>query len=155
MVALHGNAVLCTFFDENEVCYAAGCSVIYHLLLMSSAAIFTSSEVHLARLALLGRLCREMSNLPAGYIPQHKATLASSNRSLGFIVYVKCCTMVNSVQRWWLSLSWPIQSDHLLITNQMIPALEQEHSLGKTEYIPVKQVLVRSWLWIFFFIYTG
>ena len=56
MVAPHGNAVLCTFFDENEVCYAAGCSVIYHLLLMSSAAIFTSSEVHLARLALLGRL---------------------------------------------------------------------------------------------------
>jgi hypothetical protein len=100
LVALHGNAVLCTFFDENEVCYAAGCSVIYHLLLMSSAAIFTSSEVHLARLALFGRL--------------------------------------------QLSLSWPIQSDHLSITNQMIPALEQEHSHGKTQHIPGKQVLVRS-----------
>ena len=35
------------FFDENEAYYAVGCSVIYHLLLMSSAAIFTSSEVHL------------------------------------------------------------------------------------------------------------
>ena len=60
---MHGNAVLCTFFDENEVCFAAGCSVIYRLLLMSSAAIFTSSEVHLARLALLGRLCTKMATI--------------------------------------------------------------------------------------------
>ena len=28
---------------------------------------------------------------------------------------VKCCRMVDSVPRWRLSLSWPIQSDHLSI----------------------------------------
>jgi hypothetical protein len=30
--------------------------------------------------------CQEMSNLPAGYIPQRKVTSASSSGSLGFIV---------------------------------------------------------------------
>ena len=35
---------------------------------------------------------------------------------------------------WQLSLSWPIQSDHLLIVDQMIP----------TQCIPGKQVLVKS-----------
>ena len=46
------------------------------------------------------------------------------------------------VPRWRLSLSWPIQSDHLLITDRMIPPLGWEHSHGKTQYIPGKQVLV-------------
>ena len=55
--------------------------------------------------------CREMSTLSAGYIPQHKVTLASSSGSVGFIVCVKYCRMVDSVPRWQLSLSWPIQSD--------------------------------------------
>ena len=32
--------------------------------------------------------CREMSTLPAGYIPQRKVTSASSSGSLGFIVCV-------------------------------------------------------------------
>ena len=54
-----------------------------------------------------------MATLPAGYIPLHKVPSASSSGSLGFIVCVKCCKMVNSVPRWLLSLSWPIQSDHL------------------------------------------
>jgi hypothetical protein len=30
---------------------------------------------------------------------------------------VKCCRIVNSVPRWRLSLSWPIQSDHLSIAD--------------------------------------
>ena len=34
---------------------------------------------------------------------------------------VKCCRMVDSVPRWQLSLSWPIQSDHLSIADRMIP----------------------------------
>ena len=59
--------------------------------------------------------CKEMSTLRAGYIPQHKLTSASSSGSLGFIMCVKCCRMVDSVPRWGLSLSSPIQSDHLLI----------------------------------------
>ena len=37
-----------------------------------------------------------------------------------------------------------IQSDHLSIADQMIPPLGREHSHGKTQYIPGKQVLVRS-----------
>ena len=86
--------------------------------------------------------CWEMSTLPAGYIPQRKVTSASSSGSLGFIVCVKCCRMVDSVPRWWLSLSWPIQSDHRSITDRMIPPLGWEHSHGKTQYIPGKQVLV-------------
>ena len=61
--------------------------------------------------------CWEMSTLPAGYILQRKVTSASSSGSLGSIVCVKCCRMVDSVPRWWLSLSWPIQSDHLLIAD--------------------------------------
>ena len=65
--------------------------------------------------------------------------------AVGFhCVCVKCCRMVDSVPRWWLSLSWPIESDHLSIPDQMIPPLGQEHSHGKTQHIPGKQVLVRS-----------
>ena len=59
-------------------------------------------------------------------------------------VCVKCYRMVDSVPRWRLSLSWLIQSDHLPIADQMIPPSGQEHSHGKTEYNPGKQVLVRS-----------
>jgi hypothetical protein len=76
--------------------------------------------------------CWEMSNLPAGYILQCKVTSASSSGSLGFIVCVKCCRMVDSVPRWLLSLSWPKQSDHLTIAVWMIPPLGREHSHGKT-----------------------
>ena len=98
--------------------------------------------------------CREMSTLPAGYIPQHKVTSASSSGSLGFIVCVKCCRMVDSVPRWQLSLSWPIQSDHLSIADRMIPPLGWEHSHCKTQYIPGKQVLVRSWLENYYYYIT-
>ena len=69
---------------------------------------------------------------------------------------VKCCRMVDSVPRWRLSLSGPIQSDHLSIADWMIPPSGREHSHGKTQYIPGKQVLVLmvSWLWkIYLFIY--
>jgi hypothetical protein len=41
--------------------------------------------------------CREMATLPAGYIPQRKLPLASSSGSLGFIVCMQCCRMVDSV----------------------------------------------------------
>ena len=41
--------------------------------------------------------CQEMATLPAGYIPQRKVPEASSSGSLGFIVCVKCCRMVDSV----------------------------------------------------------
>ena len=37
-----------------------------------------------------------------------------------------------------------MQSDHLMIADWMILPLGQEHSHGKTQYIPGKQVLVRS-----------
>ena len=77
--------------------------------------------------------CREMATLPAGYIPQRKVPSASSSGSLGFIVCVKCCRMVDSVPRWGLSLSWPIQSDHLLIADWMIPPSGREHSHSKTQ----------------------
>ena len=56
---------------------------------------------------------------------------------------VKCYRVVNSVPRRRLSLSGPILS----IADQMIPPSRQEYSHGKTQYIPGKQVLVRSWLW--------
>ena len=54
--------------------------------------------------------------------------------------------LIAGVDRWWLSLSWPIQSDHLSITDRMIPPLWWEHSYGKTQYIPEKQVLVKKTL---------
>ena len=41
--------------------------------------------------------CWEMATLPAGYIPQRKVPSASSSGSLGFIVCVQCCRMVDSV----------------------------------------------------------
>ena len=66
---------------------------------------------------------------------------------------VKCCRMVDSVPRWRLFLSWPIQSDHLSITDWMIPPLGRKHSHDKTQYIPGKQVLVRSGLWKIYSIY--
>ena len=78
--------------------------------------------------------CQDMSTLPAGYILHCKVTSASSSGSLGFIVSVKRCRMVDSVPRWQLSLSWPTQSDHLAIG-------------WYCQYIPENQVLVRSWLW--------
>ena len=43
-----------------------------------------------------------------------------------------------------LYLSGPIQSDQMYIADQMILPLGWEHSHGKTQYIPGKQVLVRS-----------
>ena len=60
------------------------------------------------------------------------------------------CRMVDSVPRWWLSLSWPIQSDHLSIADLMIPTFEREHSHDEPQYFPGKQVLVRSWRWKFY-----
>ena len=63
------------------------------------------------------------------------------------------CRLVDSVPRWRLSLSWPIQSDHLSIGDQMIPPSGWEHFHGKTQYIPGKKVLVRSCLWKIYFIY--
>jgi hypothetical protein len=52
-----------------------------------------------------------MSTLPAGYIPERERKVTSASSS------VKCCRMVDSVPRWRLSLSWPIQSDHLSIAD--------------------------------------
>ena len=57
--------------------------------------------------------CQAMSTLHAGYIPQRKVTLASSSGSLGFLMNFHCVwsvvRMVDSVPRWGLSLSRPIQ----------------------------------------------
>ena len=66
---------------------------------------------------------------------------------------VKCCRMVDSIPRWQLSLSRPIQSDQLLIADQMIPPSGREHSHGKTQNIPGEQVLVLkvSRLWKIYF----
>ena len=105
--------------------------------LFSYASQQTSVRTGLATVWLLwGNLgmarCQEMSTLPAGYILQHKVTSGSSSGSLGFIVCVKCCRMV---PRWWLSLSWPIQSDHLSMADQMIPPMGRKHSHGKTQCI--------------------
>ena len=41
--------------------------------------------------------CQDMSTLPAGYILQRKVPSASSIWSLGFIVSVQCCRLVDSV----------------------------------------------------------
>ena len=49
--------------------------------------------------------CQEMSTLSAGCIPQCKVTSLSSSGSLGFIVCVKSCKMVDSVPKWQLFLS--------------------------------------------------
>jgi hypothetical protein len=38
-----------------------------------------------------------MATLPAGYISQRNVPSASSSGTLGFIVCVKCCRMVDSV----------------------------------------------------------
>ena len=53
------------------------------------------------------------------------------------LLCVKCCRMIDSVPRWRLSLSGPIQSDHLLIAHRMIcNTFRWEHSQGKTQYSP-------------------
>ena len=49
--------------------------------------------------------CQETSTLHAGYILQRKVTSASSSGSLGFILCVKFCKMVESVPRWQLHIS--------------------------------------------------
>ena len=90
--------------------------------------------------------CQEMSTLPAGYICNAKWH-QSAAVGLWDSLCVKCCRMFDSVPRWRLSLSWPIQSDPLLIADLMILPLGQEHSHDKTQYISRKQVLMRSWLW--------
>ena len=41
--------------------------------------------------------------------------------------------IVDSIPRWNLSLSGPIQSDHLSIPDQMIPPSGREHSHGKAD----------------------
>ena len=69
---------------------------------------------------------QEMSTLPAGCILQLKVISVSSSGPLGFIVCMKCCGMVDSVQRWQLSLSEPIKSDHLLIADCDDTAFEAE-----------------------------
>ena len=90
---------------------------------------------------VLGRKCRRKIKKSAG----HKEIIEYQlKENVLLLLCVKCCRMVDSVPRWQLSLSWPILSDHLLIADRMIPPLEQEHSHGKNQYIPGKQVLVRS-----------
>ena len=95
--------------------------------------------------------CWEMSTLSAGYIRQRKVTSVSSNGSLGFIVHVKFCRMVDSVPRWWLSLPWPIPCQSQIGWYRLWGG---NIVMAKTQHIPGKQVLVRSWLWIFL-TYTG
>ena len=95
-----------------------------------------------------GRKCRRKIKKSGG----HKEIIEYQLKEIFLLLLlqklcVKCCMMVDSVPRWPLSLSWPIQSDHLSIADRMIPPLGREHSHGKTQYIPGKQVLVRSWLW--------
>ena len=83
-----------------------------------------------------------MATLPVGYIHRAKC---HRQKAVGHWIslFVKCCRMVDSVPRWQLSLSWPIQLDHPLIADQMMLPSGQEHSHGKIQYIPGKQVLVR------------
>ena len=61
--------------------------------------------------------CWEMSTLHAGYIPQ--SDIGQQQWFIGFhnelSLCVKCCRMVDIIPRWQLSLSGPIQSDHLSI----------------------------------------
>ena len=78
-----------------------------------------------------------MSILLAGYILQRKVASASSSGSLGFIVCVKCCRMVDDNYIYAGKYSQ-------IITDLMIPPFGQERSHGKTQYIPGKQVLVKS-----------
>jgi hypothetical protein len=82
--------------------------------------------------------CWEMSILPAGYIPQCKVPSASSSGSrMVDIVY----------QLGILSLSCSQYSQTICRHHrQMILPTGREHSHGKTQYIPGKQVLVSAWL---------
>ena len=53
---------------------------------------------------------------------------------------VKCCRMVDSVPRWQLSLSGPIQSDHLLI------AVCDDTAFGAGKILSTF-LESRSWIW--------
>ena len=83
--------------------------------------------------------CQEISTLLAGYIPQRKVTSGSSSGSLGIIVCVKCCRMVDIVYQ---------DTDYLYL-GQYSRLQTGWYCLwgGSILYIPEKQVLVRSWLW--------
>ena len=96
----------------------------------------------------MARLLRDV-NFASKIHPAGQSDIGEQQWVTGFH---KCCRMVASVPIWQLSLSGPIQSDHLSIADQMILPLGW-HSHGKTQYIPGKQVLVRSWQWkIYLFI---
>ena len=120
----NANGMLIFEDDLKEVCYAS-------LHSEPTSVLGLTTVWSLWRKTGMAR-CQDMSTLPAGYILQRKVTSRSSSGSLDFIVCVKCCRMIDIVPRWQLSLSWPIQSDHLSIADQMIPPLGREHSHGKT-----------------------
>ena len=88
-----------------------------------------------------GRKCRRKIKKSGG----HKEIIEYQlKENVLLLLCVKCCMMVDSVPRWQLSLSRPLQSDHLSIADWMILHSGLEHSHGKTQYIARKQVLVRS-----------
>ena len=94
--------------------------------------------------------CWEMSTLPAGYM----SDIGKQQWITGFhCVWSVVGWLIVCIPRWQLSLSRPIQSDQLLIADQMIPPSGREHSHGKTQYIPGEQVLVLkvSRLWKIYF----
>ena len=75
------------------------------------------------------------------YVMEKKIVL---NPNFDACVKNKCCRMVDSVTRWGLSLLWSVQSDHLSIADRIVTPVLRKHSHGTTQYIPGKQVLVRS-----------
>ena len=89
-----------------------------------------------------------MSTLHAGYILQCKVTSTSSSGSMGLMVCVKWCRMVDSVPRWQLSLSWPIQSDHLSFGVETFSWQDTVHSwkAGPGEVMTVENLFIGIWM---------
>ena len=85
--------------------------------------------------------CQEM---PVEYIPQHKLTLVSS-KVTGF----HC---VWSFVGWFIvyqdgNYLYPGQYNQAYCLSKIEWCHLWDRNIGKTQYIPGKQVLVRSWLW--------
>ena len=56
-----------------------------------------------------------MATLPAGYILQRRVPSTSSSGSLGFIVFVRCCRMVDNV---------PIRHNISIVANTVRPSVD-------------------------------
>ena len=104
------SSILMIFFPIFLICTGSSFSELFTLSSIkqrydsdfdSDLPKFTQIVLGFLRFCTRGNLgmtrCREMATLPSGFILQRKVPSASSSGSLGFIVCVQCCTMVDSV----------------------------------------------------------